>query len=474
MKHTTPTALNWLVAGSTANIRHNVAQRLQQACHGLGLPPPSVQELDAQNTLQFMTCARTAQVLVLPADAAQGLLPQHLRLVYLASLMGVGHIALAVGYGVPRPGDAENFAQIQQTFEQFSQPLGFKNTTTLMDCAIPSPWHSGLTWDAFVQTVAHAESSQGRDSTPQAALETADQFEATLVWLHDEAGLVGRSYAIQMDAQQASASLTSIKHRVNTNTLAQEAATHLAHNGISVCNLATSKALTFKTDFRAASSFLLHDRVTKDTVAMGVVRHSLRRAHNVLTQVHTITRQNREKLNGHRGRVIWFTGLSGSGKSTLANALEVALNARGQRTYLLDGDNVRQGLNKDLGFTDADRVENIRRIAEVAKLMMDAGLVVMTAFISPFRRERAMARELIGGDNFFEVYVSTPLEVCEQRDVKGLYKKARSGLLPNMTGLHSPYEAPEHPDLALNAAELPIATAVQRILAADSRTASTG
>lgn len=199
--------------------------------------------------------------------------------------------------------------------------------------------------------------------------------------------------------------------------------------------------------------------------------HSLRQAGNVHTQVHSITRQDREKMNGHPGRVVWFTGLSGSGKSTLANALEVALHAQGQRTYLLDGDNVRQGLNKDLGFTDADRVENIRRIAEVAKLMMDAGLVVMTAFISPFRRERVMAKELIGCDNFFEVYVSTPLEVCEQRDVKGLYKKARSGLLPNMTGLHSPYEVPEHPDLVLNAAELPIATAVQHILAANSRTA---
>lgn len=193
---------------------------------------------------------------------------------------------------------------------------------------------------------------------------------------------------------------------------------------------------------------------------------SLRHAHSVHTQVLSVTRQDREKMNGHAGRVIWFTGLSGAGKSTLANALEVALHAQGLRTYLLDGDNVRQGLNKDLGFTDADRVENIRRIAEVARLMMDAGLVVLTAFISPFRRERAMAKELIGADHFLEVYVSTPLEVCERRDAKGLYKKARSGLLPNMTGLQSPYEAPECPDVEINAAELPIATAIQHIMAA--------
>jgi bifunctional enzyme CysN/CysC len=199
--------------------------------------------------------------------------------------------------------------------------------------------------------------------------------------------------------------------------------------------------------------------------------HSLRQAGNVHTQVHSITRQDREKMNGHPGRVVWFTGLSGSGKSTLANALEVALHAQGQRTYLLDGDNVRQGLNKDLGFTDANRVENIRRIAEVAKLMMDAGLVVITAFISPFRRERGMAQELIGADTFLEVYVSTPLEVCEQRDTKGLYKKARNGLLPNMTGLQSPYEAPVRPGVEINAAVLPVDAAIQHIMAAYSSTA---
>ena len=194
------------------------------------------------------------------------------------------------------------------------------------------------------------------------------------------------------------------------------------------------------------------------------VHHSLSLVQNVHTQALTITRQDRERLNGHHGRVIWFTGLSGSGKSTLANALEVELHCLGRRTYLLDGDNIRQGLNKDLDFTDAGRVENIRRIAEVAKLMMDAGLMVMTAFISPFRRDREMARELIGAENFVEVYVSTSLDVCEQRDVKGLYKKARNGRLPNMTGLNSPYEVPERPEIELDCGYVTAGLAVTRIL----------
>lgn len=279
-------------------------------------------------------------------------------------------------------------------------------------------------------------------------LEMTDQFEATLVWMHPEAGLVGRSYELKMATQWASASITSIKHRIDINTLAHEAARSLALNDIAVCNLALSKPLVFDsfTHSQALGSFILADRFTHATVAAGMIRHSLRRAQNVHKQALSIRRADRERLNGHTGRVIWFTGLSGSGKSTIANALEVELHRQGKRTYLLDGDNIRQGLNKDLGFTDADRVENIRRIAEVAKLMMDAGVIVMTAFISPFEREREMARELIGAEHFFEIFVDTPLEVCEQRDPKGLYHKARSGQLPNMTGVNSPYEKPENPD----------------------------
>ena len=275
-------------------------------------------------------------------------------------------------------------------------------------------------------------------------LQMTDQFEATLIWMHEDAGLVGRSYEIKLASQWAGASITNIKHRINIDTLAHESCRQLALNDIAVCTLALSKPVVFDS-FEASKvlgGFILVDRFTHATVAAGMVRHNLRRAQNVHHQALTITRSAREHLNGHEGRVIWFTGLSGSGKSTIANALEKALHAQGKRTYILDGDNVRQGLNKDLGFTDADRVENIRRVAEVAKLMMDAGLIVLTAFISPFRTEREMARRLIGEEHFVEVFVDTPLELCEQRDPKGLYKKARSGQIPNMTGIHSAYEAP--------------------------------
>ena len=297
-------------------------------------------------------------------------------------------------------------------------------------------------------------------------LETTDQFEATLVWMDEEAGLIGRSYSIKLATQWASASITSIKHKVDINTLAHEAGKTLARNDISVCNFAISKPLVFDSyeNSKTLGAFILVDRFSLATVAAGMIRHSLRRAQNVHKQALTLTRADREKLNGHKGKVIWFTGLSGSGKSTIANALEMELNAQGRRTYILDGDNIRQGLNKDLGFTDADRVENIRRIAEVARLMMDAGLIVMTAFISPFRREREMARELIGPENFIEVYVSTPLEVCEQRDVKGLYKKARSGQLPNMTGVNSSYDVPELPNVTLDSAKQPVDEAIKVLI----------
>ena len=302
-------------------------------------------------------------------------------------------------------------------------------------------------------------------SLSQNPLESTDQFEATLVWMDEAPGLIGRNYDIKLATQWASASITGIKHRVDINTLSHEASTQLGLNDISLCTLAISKPLVFDRYQHSPTlgGFILVDRMSNATVAAGMITHSLRRAQNVHSQALTVSRAQREQLNGHKGKVIWFTGLSGSGKSTIANALEVALHGRGYRTYILDGDNVRQGLNKDLGFTDADRVENIRRIAEVAKLMLDAGLIVMTAFISPFIRERQMARDLIGADNFVEVYVSTSLEVCEQRDVKGLYKKARNGQLPNLSGIGSPYEAPTEPDLQITSGTS-LTEAVERLL----------
>lgn len=290
-------------------------------------------------------------------------------------------------------------------------------------------------------------------SSSNAPLERTDQFQATLIWKHPEPGLIGRQYDLKFACQTVTASITSIKHRIDLSTGSHLASQQLKPQNVTVCNLALSHPVTYErhTKHPALGRFNLIDRSSRDTVATGLIEHSLRRAQNVHQQSLSIKREDREQLNGHKGKVIWFTGLSGSGKSTIANALEKELHAQGKRTYILDGDNVRQGLNKDLGFTDADRVENIRRVTEVAKLMMDAGLIVMTAFISPFRAERRMARELIGESNFIEVFVDTPLDVCEQRDTKGLYKKARNGLLPNMTGITSPYEAPEKPHLAYSA-----------------------
>ena len=293
-------------------------------------------------------------------------------------------------------------------------------------------------------------------------IETTDQFEAIVVWLHEEAGLASRRYDLKLASQWSGASITAIKHRVNVNTIAEEPARKLELNDITVCNIATTQPLAFErySESRELGGFILVDRYTHATVAAGLIRHSLRRAQNVHRQSLSIDRTARETLNGHAGKVLWFTGLSGSGKSTIANALEVDLHARGMHTYILDGDNIRQGLNRDLGFTDTDRVENIRRIAEVAKLMMDAGLIVMTSFISPFRRERDLARELIGPENFIEIFVDTPLEVCEQRDVKGLYKKAREGKIPNMTGVNSPYEAPHAADVTIRTQEIPLEESV--------------
>ena len=296
-------------------------------------------------------------------------------------------------------------------------------------------------------------------------LETSDQFQANLVWMHEDAGLPGRSYEIKLANQWASATLTRIKHKTNVNTLAQEPATTLHLNEIGLCDLNLSKPLVCGPyeSSPTLGSFILVDKRSQATIAAGMITHSLRRAKNVHRQATGITAEDRAQLNGHAGKVIWFTGLSGSGKSTIANALELDLFAQGKRTYILDGDNVRLGLNKDLGFTEADRVENIRRVAEVAKLMADAGLIVMVAFISPYRLDRDMARELMGETEFIEVFVDTPLEDCEKRDVKGLYAKARRGEIPNMTGISSPYEPPLEPEITLKTRDTSVDEAVKRL-----------
>ena len=282
--------------------------------------------------------------------------------------------------------------------------------------------------------------------------EVADQFEATLVWLNDEALHVGRSYWLKLGAQTVSATVQQPKYAVNVNTMEHTAVKTLDLNAIGVAELSTDKPVVFEpyAENRTLGGFILIDKITNATVAAGMLNFSLRRAQNVHWQALDISREAHASLKNQKPAVLWFTGLSGSGKSTIANLVEKKLHRMNRHTFLLDGDNVRHGLNKDLGFTEADRIENIRRVGEVAKLMTDAGLIVITAFISPFRAEREMVRSLIADGEFLEVFIDTPLSVAEERDVKGLYKKAREGQLKNFTGIDSPYEAPVNPEIRVD------------------------
>ena len=283
--------------------------------------------------------------------------------------------------------------------------------------------------------------------------QVADQFAAHLVWMGSEPLFPERSYLMKINNGTLTASITGLKHRIDVNTLAKLAAKTLALNEVGVCNLSVARPIAFDAyaDNRATGAFILIDRYTNETVAAGMIDFALRRATNIHHQNITVSKSARAELMHHRPAVLWFTGLSGAGKSTIANLVEAGLHARGVHTLLLDGDNVRHGLNKDLGFTEADRVENIRRVGEVAKLMTDAGVVVLCSFISPFRAERRMVRELLEDGEFIEVFVDTPLEECVARDPKGLYKRALAGEIKNFTGVDQPYEVPENAELHLMA-----------------------
>ena len=282
--------------------------------------------------------------------------------------------------------------------------------------------------------------------------QVADQFAAKIVWFDENAMKPGRSYLLRTETDQVGATITDLKYRLDINSFAQEAAKSLEMNEVGFCNVSTQSPIVFDSfeDNRTTGAFILIDRITNATVGAGMIVHALRRADNIHWQSLDVGRQARALAKNQRPTVFWFTGLSGSGKSTIANLLEKKLHASGRHTYILDGDNVRHGLNRDLGFTDADRVENIRRVAEVAKLMADAGLIVIVSFISPFRAEREMARALMETVEFVEVFVDTPFEECAKRDTKGLYARALKGELKNFTGVDSPYEAPENPEIHLN------------------------
>jgi bifunctional enzyme CysN/CysC len=303
-------------------------------------------------------------------------------------------------------------------------------------------------------------------SAAEAPAEVADQFEATIVWMHEQPLLRGRSYLMKIGAKTVTATILPIKYKINVNTLEQLAATRLELNEIGVGILELDRPVAFDPyeQNRETGAFILIDRLTNNTVGAGMLRFALRRSQNVHWQALDVNKQAHVVLNGHKPCVLWFTGYSGAGKSTIANLVEKRLHALAQHTYLLDGDNVRHGLNRDLGFTDVDRVENIRRVAEVSKLMVDAGLIVLVSFISPFRSERRMARSLLQEGEFLEIFIDTSLAAAEQRDVKGLYKKARQGQLKNFTGIDSPYEAPENPEIRIDTTQLSAEQAALHIL----------
>ena len=297
-------------------------------------------------------------------------------------------------------------------------------------------------------------------------VESADQFNINMIWMSEENCFPGRSYIAKIHNNSSSIKILEIKKIYNVNTLEHSPGKQLDLNDVAEVTVSLNKNVPFMSyqENKNMGSLIIIDPISNQTIGVGMINFALRRAQNIHLQSLSITKELREKMNGHKGQVLWLTGLSGSGKSTIANALEKQLYSEGKKTYVLDGDNIRHGLNKDLGFADKDRVENIRRVAEVAKLMCDAGLIVITAFISPFRTEREMARSLFQSEEFKEIYISTPLKIAEQRDPKGLYKKARSGEIPNFTGINSPYEKPTKAELTIDTSKTSITQSVKKIL----------
>jgi bifunctional enzyme CysN/CysC len=493
-----------------------------------------------QYTRNMATGASTADLAIVLVDSRQGILRQTRRHSFIASLLGIRNIVLAVNKIDLMDHSQEVFDRIVADYMSFAANLGFTSIQPIPMSArygdnvtaksAKMPWYQGPALLEHLETVAIEEESldkpfrfpvqyvvrpnldfrgfagqvaSGRiakgdkvtvaksgqetrvkeivthDGGLDAAVEgqavtivlqdqidisrgdmlvdpanrpnVADQFQAHLIWFDAQPMIPGRSYILRTEVDSVSATITALKHQVNINTFSHEAAKQLSMNEVGACNISTQAPIAFdpyKAN-RVTGNFILIDRFTNATVGAGMIDHPLRRASNVHWQAMDVNKEARAAIKNQKPAVIWFTGYSGSGKSTIANTLEKLLHAQGRHTFMLDGDNVRHGLNRDLGFTDADRVENIRRVAEVAKLMADAGLIVIVSFISPFRSERQMARDLFTPDEFIEVFVDTPLEECMRRDPKGLYKKAKAGEIANFTGISSAYEPPEDPELHL-------------------------
>jgi len=511
-----------------------------------------------QYTRNMVTGASTASLAIVLVDARKGVLTQTRRHAYLASLLGIRHLVLAVNKMDAVEWRQARFAEIVQAFRAFAEDLNLQDITAIplsallganvTSPAVQMPWYAGpsllthleevpiesqslrqepfrmsVQWvnrpnadfRGFSGTIAAgtvrpgewvrvlpsgrqthvarivtydgdlAEAIAGQAVTltfadeidcsrgdmvaaANAAPEIADKFQATLVWMVEAPLRPGRSYWLKIGRKTVVCTVTLLKHRVDVNNLAEQQTTLLQLNEIGVCHISLDQAIPFDpyVENRETGGFILIDRVSHATAAAGLLHFALRRSQNLHWQAVDVDRTVRAAAKEQRPALVWFTGLSGAGKSTIANLVEKRLHALGRHTYLLDGDNVRHGLNRDLGFTDADRVENIRRVAEVGRLMVDAGLIVLASLISPFRADRAAARALLNEGEFFEVFVDTNLSIAEQRDPKGLYRKARSGALRNFTGIDSPYEVPESPELRVDTSLTSAEDAAEQVIAA--------
>jgi adenylyl-sulfate kinase len=413
-----------------------------------------------------------ADVLVLLADIREGFTAAARCLAASARAAGVRHVVLALDIPEPATMDRQAFDRTSRAFAEFTGKFEFASALTLPlstsseNVATPgrhADWFPGPT------LIAHLEALDDGDShlTDTDDAQITEQFAAHVACVSAQEVIPGREYQLKLAGQELPASVTVVKYRLDIDSLHRVPARTLARGDIGVCTLATHTPLTVDglTGTRRAGRFTLCDLFTGETVAAGTVDFALRRGMNIHWQPLTVTKDLRATLKQQRPCVVWLTGLSGAGKSTIANLVEGWLALRGCHTYLLDGDNVRHGLNKDLGFTAADRVENIRRVGEVARLFADAGVIVICSFISPFRAEREAVRALLDDSEFLEIHVTAPLEVCERRDPKGLYAKSRAGQLPNFTGIDSPYEVPDHPDLILDTTSAPAAELAQRVVA---------
>ena len=414
-----------------------------------------------------------ADVLVLLADMREGFTSAARCLAGSARATGVRHVVLALDTPEPATWDRQAFDRASRTFADFTQKFEFNSASALPlstssgeNVSKPSRdrgWYDGST------LVAHLVALDDGDShlTGTDDAQITEQFAAHIACVSAQEVIPGREYQLKLAGQELPASVTVVKYRLDIDSLHRVPARTLARGDIGVCTVATHTPLAVDglAGSRHAGRFTLCDLFTGETVAAGTVDFALRRGMNIHWQPLTVTKDLRATLKQQRPCVVWLTGLSGAGKSTIANLVEGWLALRGCHTYLLDGDNVRHGLNKDLGFTAADRVENIRRVGEVARLFADAGVIVICSFISPFRAEREAVRALLDDSEFLEIHVTAPLEVCERRDPKGLYAKSRAGQLPNFTGIDSPYEVPDHPDLILDTTSAPAAELAQRVVA---------